>query len=365
MVHFKEIGGNFPMKSPIADLEEECIFQNESPYFFSSGRSAILAVIQLTKAEGKKIAMPYFTCHSVIEPFVNRGCEIIYYPIELDLKVNEKSMARFCHSEQPYLIFYHDYFGLNEAEKWQNVYEEFQDSVIFVNDQTHSFFNANASALSHYSLMSIRKWGGISEGGILQVNQGSDADVVYASRPETDCRLKSYIQASQLKEAYLNGDTRINKESFRELFYHSESFFDSENEIYPIHKTAMLAWGHLLSSDFAEKRKSNFQVLDNGWKEEWRSWGDHVIEFSSDITPLYFPVILKIERQKLQDFLASNKVYAPIIWPKSTLIHADGDDTLYHQLLCIPIDQRYGEEEMKNVLKLLADFHLMISDERN
>jgi hypothetical protein len=360
MVYFKEIGGNFPVKSPFADLEEEFVFQDKSPYFFSSGRSAILAMIQLTKAEGKKVAMPYFTCHSVIEPFVNSGCEIIYYPIGLDLKVNEKSIANFCYLEQPYLLFYHDYFGLNEAQKWQSLFEEFQDNVIFVNDQTHSFFNANTSALSHYSLMSIRKWGGISEGGILQVNQGSDARVVYATRPETDSRLKSYTQASRLKEAYLTGESGINKDSFRELFYQSESFFDSENEVYPIHKTAILAWDYLLQSDFAERRKCNFQVLDNGWMEEWRSWGYPVIEFSSEITPLYFPIILKTNRQILQGFLASNKVYAPIIWPKSTLIHVDSDDTLYHQLLCIPVDQRYEEEEMKNILKLLAEFHLIM-----
>jgi hypothetical protein len=365
MVHFKEIGGNFTLKSPIAGFEEECVFQDKSPYFFSSGRSAILAMIQLTKAEGKKVAMPYFTCHSVIEPFVKRECQIVYYPIELDLKVDEKAMRDFCYLEQPYLLFYHDYFGLNEAEKWQNIYNELQDNVIFVNDQTHSFFNAQASAMSHYSLMSIRKWGGISEGGVLRVNQGVEASVVYANRPETDGRLKSYNEASQLKEAYLHGDEGISKESFRALFYQSESFFDLEDEVYPIHKTAMLAWVHFLQSDFSERRKYNFQLLDSGWMKEWTIWGEPVIEFSGDVTPLYFPVMLKVNRKKLQNFLAANKVYAPIIWPKSTLIHADGDDTLYHQLLCIPIDQRYGAEEMKAVIQLFADFHLIVCDERN
>lgn len=365
MEHFKEIGGNFPLNYSELDMRTEILIQHESPYFFSSGRSAIMAMIQLAKAQGKKVALPYFTCHSVIEPFDKMGCEIIYYPIELDLKVNEKSMARFCHSEQPYLLFYHDYFGLNESQKWQNLYEEFQGSVIFVNDQTHSFFSTQKSVSSHYSLMSIRKWGGISEGGFLKVIAGSNRGLMYENRPEDDLRLECYANASQLKEAYFKGDAVVSKDDFRSLFYQSESFFDAENGVYPINQIGIITWNKLLQSDFAVKRSANFQALEDGWLEEWGDWGIPVFQYSIGITPLYFPVLLRIERLKLQTFLANRRVYAPIIWPKSALIQSNGDDRLYNQLLCIPIDQRYGEDEMKFILKLLADFHLWISDDRN
>jgi hypothetical protein len=115
MEHFKEIGGNFPLNYSELDIRTEILIQHESPYFFSSGRSAIMAMIQLAKAQGKKVALPYFTCHSVIEPFDKMGCEIIYYPIEINLKVDVSTMIEFCNLEQPYLLLYHDYFGMDEG----------------------------------------------------------------------------------------------------------------------------------------------------------------------------------------------------------------------------------------------------------
>lgn len=365
MEHFKEIGGNFPLNYSELDIRTEILIQHESPYFFSSGRSAIMAMIQLANAQGKKVALPYFTCHSVIEPFDKMGCEIIYYPTEINLKVDVSTMIKFCDLEQPYLLLYHDYFGLNEGGEWNLIFNEFKHRLIFVNDQTHSFFSAQKNHSSHYSLMSIRKWGGISEGGFLKVLAGSNRGLIYENRPEDDLRLECYTKASQLKDAYLKGDTLVSKDDFRRLFYQSESFFDAENGIFPINQIGIITWNKLLESDFAVKRSANFQALEDGWLEEWRNWGIPVFEYSIGITPLYFPVLLRIERLKLQTFLAHQRVYAPIIWPKSTLIQSNGDDTLYNQLLCIPIDQRYGEDEMKCILKLLADFHLWICDDRN
>lgn len=365
MEHFNEIGGNFPLKNTVLDLLTENLSQHESQYFFSSGRSAILAVIQLAKAQGKKVALPYFTCHSVIEPFVKMGCEIIYYPIELNLKVDIGKMLDFCFLEQPYILLYHDYFGLNEGEKWNKIFNAYKYKLIFVNDQTHSFFAKKKRDSSNYSLMSIRKWGGIAEGGFLKVIAGSDSELVYDSRPEDDLRWEYYAKASHLKEAYLSGDTSVSKDDFRNLFYRSESFFDTEHGIYPINQIGIFTWNELLQSDFAAKRIANFQTLEDGWMDEWGSWGIPVFQYSNGITPLYFPVLLRMERLKLQTFMATHRVYAPIVWPKSPLIQSSGDDTLYSQLLCIPIDQRYGDCEMNRILTLLADFHLSMSDARN
>jgi hypothetical protein len=365
MVHFKEIGGNFPLNSPLNGWDNHCVIQRKSPFFFSSGRSAILAMIRLSKAECKKVALPYFTCESVIEPFLNRGCQIVFYPIEINLKVNEESIIEFCNKEQPYLFYYHDYFGLNEEVKWMNIFDVFHQRLIFVNDQTHSYFHKKKCIHSHYALMSIRKWGGISEGGILAVNQGEDQAVTYDERPTSDERLKSYFEASRLKLAYLSGDRDVKKDSFRKLFYYSESFFDAEDGIFPIHQNAMFYWFDLIQSDFAEKRRNNFQTLEWGWMKMWNTWAEPALELTDEITPLYFPILVKVERQILQTFLAGREVYAPIIWPKSKLIQEKGDDNLYERLLCIPIDQRYGGKEMNGILEIFEEFHLTIIDERN
>jgi hypothetical protein len=364
MVYFEEIGGNFPLEAERITDSDLCFSQLGSRYFFSSGRSAIHALILITKAQGKKVALPYFTCHSVIEPFVKSGCQIVYYQVEKDLRINQEAIIQFCRIEQPFLFFFHDYFGLNEGEKWNIIFNDFKHSLIFVNDQTHSFFSSNQTLFSHFSLMSMRKWGGIPEGGFLHVVEGNKDVLNYDERSSKDLRLECYVKASLLKNAYLNGDDSVNKDDFRNLFYKSESFFDTEDGIYPINQFGLAAWNNLLKSDFKEKRISNYRLLQDGWMHDWRSWGLPLLPYSIGITPLYFPVLLRIERLKFQKYLVKHSVYVPIIWPKSQLINAAGDDTLYDSLICIPIDQRYGEGDMQRILSLLQQFDTELRNER-
>ncbi len=353
---FKEIGGNFPL-DPIPDQRSNhWVEQVGSSYFFSSGRAAILAMIQLSNAAGKKVALPYFTCHSVIEPFDRAGCELVFYPVNPKLRLDEMTMIEFCSKEQPFLLLYHDYFGNVQEEIWKELWVAFQDQILFVNDQTHSFFGVNES-YAHFSLMSMRKWGAISEGGMLRVPSKMSFGFDYANRLASDVRLECYVQASELKLEYLNNDQSKEKELFRKLFYQSESFFDQEQEVYPMHPTALTAWRQLLDADFRQRRKRNSLILSDAWSVEWNIWGEPIFDASSTAVPLYFPILLKVERKLFQIFLAERNVYAPIIWPKSSLISIKGDDVLYNQLICLPIDQRYGESDMNRLVCILDEFH--------
>jgi hypothetical protein len=360
MALFKEIGGNFTLDTQNTETVEKVVFQLESPYFFSSGRSAIRALICLAKVANKKVALPYFTCHSVIEPFFNEGCEIVFYTIGYDLMINEDVLIEFCRFEKPDLLFFHDYFGMNHELVWRKLYTLFRDDIIFVNDRTHSFFSTKDAKSSHYALMSIRKWGAISEGGFLQVNFNHTKLFDYEDRVHSDSRLLLFKEASKLKNAYLEGDFFIDKDSFRRLFYQSESCFDREEGIYPIFESAFIAWNNVQNSDMPARRCRNFNQLAEGWSRDWLKWGSPIDFLVGQSIPLYFPILLNIERDRFQSFLASKGVYAPIIWPKSPLINCAGDDTLYDNLLCIPIDQRYGDIEMTRILNVFAEFHLMV-----
>ena len=77
----------------------------------------------------------------------------------------------------------------------------------------------------------------------------------------------------------------------------------------------------------------------------------------NDSCPLYFPVYVN-EREKIQSYLSKSSVYCPIIWKKASQI--DREDSvsgyMYSHMLCFPIDQRYGEDEMKKIIKLLEEY---------
>ena len=75
--------------------------------------------------------------------------------------------------------------------------------------------------------------------------------------------------------------------------------------------------------------------------------------------PLYLPVYVKNDRKVLQEYLARNNIYCPIIWPKPPQIEIKNDDIvdyMYKHMLCFPIDQRYGNEEMKKISDVLITY---------
>jgi dTDP-4-amino-4,6-dideoxygalactose transaminase len=74
--------------------------------------------------------------------------------------------------------------------------------------------------------------------------------------------------------------------------------------------------------------------------------------------PLYFPIIVD-DRSALQKHLVDNAIYAPIVWPKDEQqpIQCEGAEYLYNHLLCIPIDQRYNQDDMRRIAKVIDNFY--------
>ena len=61
-----------------------------------------------------------------------------------------------------------------------------------------------------------------------------------------------------------------------------------------------------------------------------------------------------------QTYLAENKIYAPIIWPKSDLCNNSINlevDWIYRNILSIPCDQRYSMEDMERVVEIINNYN--------
>ena len=70
--------------------------------------------------------------------------------------------------------------------------------------------------------------------------------------------------------------------------------------------------------------------------------------------PLFFPIYVK-ERTEFQKRLAENEIYAPVLWPVHTkeLLINGTIKQIYDEILMLPIDQRYGREDMKRMLEVI------------
>ena len=76
--------------------------------------------------------------------------------------------------------------------------------------------------------------------------------------------------------------------------------------------------------------------------------------------PFYFPVYVKDNRKELQRYLASEDIYATVIWAvPEYFINKTSDITnyIYNHILCFHVDQRYTTDDMGRIVESLVQYY--------
>ena len=121
-----EIGSNFWLNpneliinKPIGSPERFGCIGNDYVWL-STGRSAIrfvIEAIEYSKPSIKKVAvLPSFTCDTVFEPFLKKGYEVYYYPVEKNLKTTSDAIQQAVKEHDASIVLFHRYFGFNTLD---------------------------------------------------------------------------------------------------------------------------------------------------------------------------------------------------------------------------------------------------------
>ena len=359
----KEIGSTFWIKPDLMierfcgnDLEQR-FSDFDDAAFFSSGRSAqafVLKDIEEKDPQLKKVAViPAYTCTTVVKPFLNAGYVIKTYDIDLSLHADVSQIASIILDNNASVVLFHRYFGFDTCNDWNQFMIKFQNlGVIFIEDKTQCLLSDLPVLSSDYIIASIRKWGEIPDGGIALSRKK-----LFKSKPEIwDSEMvKLRVEASCLKYKYMildQGDKRV----FRQMFEQAASLLENENCFYnmsPIAKNIML---NIDWEQVKLRRQKNYQLL----YENLKLIKDIKIisgEPHRCAVPLYLSILVE-NRSSLQQFLRDKNIYLPIIWPYDRQGFAISDTVrlIYNNNLCIPIDQRYDEDDMQRVLICINKF---------
>ena len=358
-----EIGSNFWLdpdeKFANKSLGEPSQFNcNGSDYvWLSIGRSAIKKVIQTIEERQPNIkktaVLPSFTCDTVFKPFIEAGYEIYYYPIDRDLRTSSDTILRTVFANDASIVLFHRYFGFDTLDKFvDRLCAELNDKGIFsIEDCTQNLYSNIHRSKADFFVGSIRKWTGTPDGGFAVCREGK-----FANKPEnSDNELeKAKIKASYAKYNYLFkhiGD----KAEMLAMYQSAEEILDHQEFFYKISDTSKNIQANLDKEELVKKRRRNFAILHQALPRQVKSVFGEPLE---DVVPLYFPIMVD-NRFLLQRHLAQNAVYAPIVWPKdeSQPIQCDGAEYAYEHLLCIPIDQRYDEDDMNRIIEVINIFY--------
>lgn len=312
----KSIGGYFELELPQgAEYHSQAIALN-------TGRNALEYILRVRGY--KRVYLPYYSCEVLLEPFKKLGVEYAFYHINANL---EADLQVSLNSDEA--ILYINYFGLKQ-DHVKAMAQCYGKQLIV--DNTQAFYARPIDGIDTF--YSCRKFFGVSDGAYLYCDHELDADIEQDQSWERMTHLLKRIDVSA-EAAYTD---------FRE-----QSVKLKNN---PIRTMSNLTHRIMASIDYdgvAERRRQNYQLLD----EALGSKNGIALPLSADTVPMVYP-FLTTDKQ-LRQRLIDNKVYVATYWPNvSGWVNTDSTEyTLTTQLLPLPIDQRYGEGDLRRIIELL------------
>lgn len=312
------IGGYFSLELP---RREE---YHKGALRLNTGRNSLEYILRSRKIT--KVYLPYYSCDVLLEPFSRAAVAYSFYHIDSKFEIAEDLEPSATQA-----ILYVNYFGLKE-DYVASLAERFGDRLII--DNTQAFFSKPFSGVDTF--YSCRKFFGVPDGAYLYCEGAANVELGQdSSLSRMEFLMKRIDQSPE--EGYV---------SFRE-----ES--DSLRSI-GILRMSRLTQRIMESIDYAEAaqaRQKNFQFLDKSLS------GINAFDMGFDdrAVPMVYPLLC--DCTGLREYLISKRIFVPTYWPGLVGVHElnECEYAFVNCLLPLPVDQRYGEEEMKAVVKTVLE----------
>lgn len=360
-----EIGSIYEVNPAVAkesvQAEELCLAQvkkygKKHKCFTASGREAIeLALISLERERPdvpKRCLMPAYMCDSVFLPFRHRGWELIFYAVDNGLVSVGEALFQLTLEVDPGLIFIHPYYGVDTCRGLRAQLAAIRKSgVLVMEDVTQSYYLETAGKEADFVVGSLRKWYAVPDGGFVASEVSLAEDVLEAGEAYAEERLAPLVQ----KWEYLQGGKgQAEKASFLQKNRSLEEALDRYDNVRRISRMSAAILSGIDEEAARQKRAENQSFLYEKLIGMRRL--RPVLPIQGQEAPLYLPVYAK-EREDLQRFLAEHDIYAPALWPlgEENRNFLEGDEAyIYEHMLALPIDQRYGVQEMERIAQVLS-----------
>lgn len=293
----------------------------------NAGRYALEYILKARKY--RKIYIPYYICDSVLQPIQRQGVEYEFYHI------NEKlEPAIELHPKEDEAVLYVNYFGLKNhyAETFCYIYS---NTIL---DYTQAFYsNPPSVGLDTHcdTFYSCRKYFGVPDGAYLYTDCFLDEELPQDESFERMTFLTKRIDCSP-QEGYAdfhNNDKLLSTVGMKRMSKLTEALMQS------IDYTAK-----------ANRRIRNFHILDKTLRESNRfKWA-----MDNGTVPLVYPYYVE-NGAELRQYLIDHQVFCARYWPNvmEWCQPNDWEYQLAENLVCLPIDQRYGKDDMNQIAKLI------------
>jgi hypothetical protein len=297
---------------------------------------------------GSKTAyLPAYTCETVIAPYKKAGYTLLFYDVSPAL------CPRFDWELIPHIsvLGLCGYYGFSSYDR-DFVGACAEAGVKVVQDFTHSIFSADGiETRADYVAGSLRKWMGIPSGGIAVKRQGTFSLPLLPLEEE---HLRGRLACFQEQERVSRGEEGASEKRAGDIFWETEMRL---RRIFDAYESDALSRSIIEDCPWRElvrKRQENYRyILDrNPFSLDPGLQGQAVKAVFPVLTPGVCPSHLALyspDREGAREILASRGIKSTVYWPfhgELDLASFPGAAYIYDHIYTVPIDQRYGKEDI-------------------
>lgn len=312
----KEIGGYFELENLVEYSSE----YHKDALHLNLGRNALVYLIKAKSI--KKIYLPFYLCDSVENAIKNLDVKIEKYHINENFKpLFDKALSN---GEYLYIV---NYFGLLSEEAIENFQRKFKNIIL---DNTQAFFQKPLKMVD--TIYTCRKFFGVPDGAYLY----TDANAIALDADDSQKRFTHLLGRKNEAASKHFGEYKNNEDVLNGLELKSMSSQTKE----------ML---ERIDYDFAkQKRNENFDFLLEKLGKINKLKLHHIDG------AFCYPLFIE-NGSKIKKLLLEKLIYIPTLWPD--LKHLNHfEKRCVENILPIPCDQRYGLDDMKLIVDLLAKY---------
>jgi hypothetical protein len=289
----------------------------------NTGRNAFEYILRAKKYN--KVYLPYYTCDVMLEPITKLNLDYEFYFIDS----NFVPIFNYSNVQENEVFVYNNYFGICD-EQTREVAAQCKNLII---DNSQAFYSKPIKCVDTFN--SPRKFFGLPDGSYLYTDKLLDFNL------EKDISYK--------RCEHLLGRIDTTAEQHFQIYKENSKTLCNQ----PIKEMSNLTKRLLSSIDYktiSDKRRKNFNIIHNELGKR------NKLEFniSSKEVPMIYPFLV-LNGSKLKRELIANKIYVATYWP-NVLNWAEKDSFEYNitnNLLALPIDQRYSEDDMYRIIEII------------
>lgn len=312
----KSIGGYFSLELPQRkEYHKDALRLN-------TGRNCLEYILRVNGY--KKVYIPYYTCDVVLEPFKKLGIPYEYYHVDIHLEIRDRFTLKADEA-----LLYTNYYGLK-----QRYVEQLAERIgkRLIVDNTQAFYAKPLPGIDTF--YTCRKFFGVADGAYLYSDAVLDEEIEQDYSYDRMAHLLKRIDLSA-EEGYAD-------------FRRADDGLDNQ----PIRGMSKLTQRIMQSIDYeaaAKRRRENYSLLQKALGGE----NNLELPFEEDAVPMVYPYLAPVKG--LREKLIENKVFVARYWPN--VLDWTTKEDIEYLLACrmqpLPVDQRYGEEEMKRIIEII------------